>query len=215
MTEVKIYIEGGGSSKEERTRCREGFRKLIEKSGFSEGRMPRTVACGGRSDTFRNFQIGLINRVQVSLLLVDSEDPIADLTDEVDNDFAWRHLKTRDGWNRPDGADNHQALLMATCMESWIAADTDTILEHYGAAQVQKNALPSLANLEIRNRHDIQDALAHATRNSKKSYQKGVRSFDLLAVLNPEILSAHLSQFRRLISVLNEVMSLSAIRHGR
>lgn len=214
MTEVKIYIEGGGNSKEERSRCREGFRKLIEKAGFT-GRAPRTVACGGRNEAFNDFQTGLKNPNQISLLLVDSEDPVADITDEVDNDFAWRHLRTRDGWVRPDGTQNRQALLMATCMESWISADRAAIFEHCGPTQVQGNALSPLANLETRDRHEIQDALSHATRNSKKSYKKGVRSFDLLAALNPETLDAHLSQFRRFVSVLNEAMPSPSTRRER
>ena len=40
-----IYLEGGGESKELHSRCREGFRKLLEKNGF-KGNMPRLVACG-------------------------------------------------------------------------------------------------------------------------------------------------------------------------
>ncbi len=206
VIDVKIYIEGAGESKEVRTRCREGFRKLFEKAGFKEGRMPRTVACGSRDQAFINFKTGLKNSVQVSLLLVDSEDPVVNITDEEDSDFAWKHLEARDKWNRPESATNHQALLMATCMESWICADQEAILEHYGAAQVQQNALPTLPIIETHDRHKVQGALLHATRHSTKPYQKGNRSFDLLAKLNPEMLDKHLSQFRRLMAVLDKVM---------
>ncbi len=45
---VKVYVEGGGDSKELRTRCREGFSKLVERAGFKD-RMPKFVACGGRT----------------------------------------------------------------------------------------------------------------------------------------------------------------------
>lgn len=130
--DVKIYIEGGGNSKEEMARCREGFRKLIEKAGFAD-RMPRTVACGGRNEAFNDFQTGLKNNDQVSLLLVDSEDPVSELTERADHDFAWRHLQARDNWTKPPGTGNHQAMLMATCMESWICAERQTLREHYGA----------------------------------------------------------------------------------
>ena len=207
MMDMKIYIEGGGNSKEEHIRFREGFRKLIEKTGVA--RMPRTVACGGRGETFRDFKNGLRNEHQVSLLLVDSEDPAADLTDEVDNDFAWRHLAARDGWVRPEGTRNRQVMLMATCMETWIAADRASLRNHYGA-QIRENALPPLQNLESRNRHAVQDALAHATRDSKKSYEKGVRSFEVFAVLNPDVLKEYLTQFRRFVAVLEEVLGKKA-----
>ena len=55
MVSVRIYIEGGGDSKDLQSRCREGFRKLIEKTGF-EGRMPSTVACGGRNNAYDMFK---------------------------------------------------------------------------------------------------------------------------------------------------------------
>ncbi len=48
MVKVKIYVEGGGDSKEQHVRCREGFRKLIEKSGFIK-RSPAVVACGAKA----------------------------------------------------------------------------------------------------------------------------------------------------------------------
>lgn len=50
-----IYLEGGGNSRELHVRCREGFRKLLESSGFT-GIMPRLVACGGRNSVFDDFK---------------------------------------------------------------------------------------------------------------------------------------------------------------
>ena len=55
MVSVKIYVEGGGDSKELRTRCREGYSKLIKKLGFV-GRMPKIVACGGRNKAYEDFK---------------------------------------------------------------------------------------------------------------------------------------------------------------
>lgn len=205
--EIRIYIEGWADSKEDRIRCREGFHKLLEKAGFrGHGRLPGLDLCGSRDTTFRDFQISLINTNRISLLLVDSEDPIAGITDEIDNNFAWRHLKVRDKWTRPLNTHNRQALLMATCMESWIAADRAALNEHYGSPDLQVSALPPLFDLENRHRHDVQDALAHASRASKKSYAKGKRSFEILAKLNPDTLIKHLSQFRRFIKVLKAVL---------
>lgn len=136
--ETKIYIEGGGNSKEERARCREGFRKLFEKTGLRDAQMPRLVACGSRGETFKGFQIGLENPKQDSLMLVDSEDPVEGIAEAVDSDFAWRHLEQRDKWKRPPMAANDQVLLMATCMESWICADQAAIVEHYGPHRYKK-----------------------------------------------------------------------------
>lgn len=56
MSRVKLYVEGGGDSKEQHVRCREGFRKLLEKAGLA-GEMPRIVAGGGRGTTFDQFKM--------------------------------------------------------------------------------------------------------------------------------------------------------------
>lgn len=68
---------------------------------------------------------------------------------------------------------------------------------------MQENALPPLHNLESRHRHDVQDKLSHATRNCKNAYAKGKRSFEVLATLSPEALSA-LPSFARTIRILKE-----------
>jgi hypothetical protein len=56
-----IYLEGGSSgpgSKDLQIRCREGFRKLLEKCNY-KGRMPHLVACGSRGAAFGDFKIAL------------------------------------------------------------------------------------------------------------------------------------------------------------
>jgi hypothetical protein len=59
-----------------------------------------------------------------------------------------------------------------------------------------------LNDLESRNRHDVHDKLAHATRNCSNAYAKGKRSFEVIGVLNPTALSS-LSAFSRMTKVLN------------
>lgn len=205
VKDVKIYIEGSGDSKEEKVRLREGFRTLFEKT-IPDYRMPRTVASGGREEAFKDFKTGLKDKNQFSLLLVDSEDQVGNISDEVESDFAWNHLTKRDCWVRPDATHNHQAMLMATCMESWIATDKETLKKFYPTG-FQDSALPSLVNIESKNRHEIQEKLIHATRNCiNKTYKKGVHSFELIGRLNPAVLLAHLSQFRRLDAILRKVM---------
>lgn len=203
--ETRIYLEGGGESKELKVRCREGFSQLLINAGFT-GRMPRPVACGGRDSAFDLFATGFKNENHQSLLLVDSEDPIKNGSDEPDDDFAWRHLKTRDNWHRPDGAKNHQALLMATCMETWIAADRASLEDFYGKKVINLKPLPSLVNLENAHRHEVLKALVNATAKSLKSYKKGNRSFELLGQLNPAVLEIHCLQFRRFKKVLEKIL---------
>ncbi len=194
-----IYVEGGGNdSKELHIRCREGFRKLLEKSGFG-GRMPRLVACGGRTAAFDEFSTAHSHAHEGDYVAmwIDSEDPVADI------EQTWAHLKKRDGWNKPTGAVDEQVLLMTTCMETWIASDHKAMRDHWGAC-LQASALPSLHDLESRNRATIQEALVHATRTCKNGYSKGKRSFQILAQLVPVVLRQHLPSFVRCERVLQD-----------
>lgn len=193
-----LYIEGGGPSKWDKIGCREGFRKLLQKAGFSD-RPPALTACGGREAAFDRFKTAhKTAKGAYVAMLVDSEDPIANV------EKTWEHLKTRpdDNWDRPIGASDDQVLLMTTCMESWIVADRATLKGHYGQ-HLQETALPPLHNLENRDRHDVQDKLGHATRNCSNAYAKGKRSFEILGILDPKALENLLS-FARMVRILKE-----------
>lgn len=192
-----IYIEGGGDSKGLHVRCRQGFRLLLERCGFS-GRMPRLVACGGRSAAYGDFKTAHeSNKAEYVAMLIDSEKPVSNPEE------TWDHLRNCDRWERPDGADDEQVLFMTTCMETWIVADRDTLRQHYGS-NLQESALPSLISLEQGNRQDIQEGLKRATRNCSNAYQKGKRSFEILGKLEPETMESHLPAFQRAKRILNE-----------
>ncbi len=158
--------------------------------------MPRLVACGSRTDAFDSFKKAHQRlRDDYVAMLVDSEDPVDDI------EKPWDHLHKRDRWSRPKGAVDEQALLMVTCMESWIVADCGALQSHYGA-DLQENALPTLHKLEERDRHAVQGALKHATRHCKNRYAKGKRSFEVLGKLNPDELRPHLPSFARCEKIL-------------
>lgn len=198
-----LFLEGGGTgpdSKGLQSRCREGYRMLLEKCDF-RGRMPRLVACGGRGNAFDDFKTAHRNKApgDYVAMLIDSEDPLADL------EATWEHLRPRpgDNWERPQAATDDQVLLMTTCMETWIVADREALRKHYGS-RLQNSALPPLTDLEARGRHDVQDKLAHATRNCANAYTKGKRSFQVLAKLTPAVLEEHLPSFVRTRRILND-----------
>lgn len=195
---AEVYVEGGGGSKELRARCREGFRKLLTDCGLA-GRMPKLVACGSRNSVRDDFNTACSQTAGSNFvaMLIDSEDPVDDI------EATWTHLADREGWQRPSGAHDEQVLFMTTCMETWIVADRDALAKHYGH-NLQQSALPSLQNLESRLRNDVQEALEHATRNCSNDYQKGTRSFEILAQLSPSVLRQHLPSFCRCIRILTE-----------
>jgi len=191
---VYLYVEGGGDSHEEHIRCREGFRKLLEAAGF-EGRMPRIVSGGARHTAFNRFKTALRDADKFAILLVDSEEPV--------KQTPWAHLWTVNGWERPPSATDKQAQLMVTCMETWLMADRAALHDFFGA-NLNEGMLLSLNDLEERSRHQAQEALAQATRSCgrERQYQKGKRSFQILAKLNPAVLRQHLPHFQRLITML-------------
>ena len=196
---ARIYIEGGGNSKEGKVRCREGFRKLFEKCGFM-GRMPALVACGPRNDAYDDFKTAhsQTSRGNFIGLLVDSEEPIAD------KEQTWQHVaqKSGDNWTRPTGADNDQLLFMTTSMETWMAADRNALTTHFGP-RLNESALPPVQNTEQRDRHAILNALQNASRDCPGPYAKGPKSFELLGKLDPQILEQHLPSFRRVRRILD------------
>ncbi len=191
-----IYIEGGGDSKELRTRCREGFRKLLERCGF-KGKMPRLVACGGRGAAFDDFATahGNARAGDFIALWIDSEAPMRDI------ERAWHHLKAHDDWNAPAGSNDEQVLLMVTCMETWIVADRPTLKSHYGK-NFKDSRLPARTNMEKRKPDEIQNRLVNATQNCKNAYAKGRRSFEILGKLDPDELQRHLPSFARCKRIL-------------
>ena len=192
-----IYIEGGGDSKELHVQCRQGFRQLLERCSFS-GRMPRLVACGGRSAAYSDFKTAHeSNKAEYVAMLIDSEKPVSNPEE------TWDHLRNCDHLQRPNGTDDEQVLFMTTCMETWIVADRETLRRHYGS-NLQETALPSLISLEHSNRQEIQEGLKRATRNCSNAYQKGKRSFEILGKLKPETMESHLPAFQRAKRILNE-----------
>ena len=191
-----LYLEGGGDSKELHARCREGFRRLLERCGF-QGRMPRLVACGGRDAAFGDFTFAHNGRMANFVAMwIDSEDLLADL------ELTWAHLKARDQWAQPGGAVDQQVLFMTTCMETWLVTDRAALGKHFGS-QLQDSALPPLDDLEKRDRHDVQGRLVHATRDCLNAYAKGKRSFEVLGKLTPGVLEQHLPSFVRIRRILS------------
>ena len=197
-----IYLEGGGGKKDSKAlklNCQKAFNTLLEKMGYS-GRMPRLVASGSRDDTFSDFKIALKSpKDRYIAMLIDSEDPVRN------PEKPWGHLRRRDGWDRPDRSDDEDILLMMTCMETWIALDREALREYYNKrGKIQESALPPLSGIEGRHRHDVQNGLMQATRNTTQPYAKGKVSFELVGMLNPDVLEEHLVAFQRMKRILDE-----------
>lgn len=192
---IKLYVEGGGDSKALRAACREGFGTFIEKAGLS-GRMPRIVACGSREKAYDKFKIAHASQDGTSLLLVDAERP-------VDQTGPWEHLQgAPDEWPRPAGATDEQCHLMVQIMESWFLADRGALEEFYGQGY-RENALSQNPQIERVAKYDVLNGLDRAARDtSKREYNKGSHSFEILAKLDPEKVQNASPHAKRFIEAL-------------
>lgn len=190
---ARVFLEGGGPTRETQSRCREAFERLFKNAGFA-GRMPRLTACGGRSSAFDDFKTAHKPNSGFIAMLIDSEDAV------IDPEKTWAHLKKRDDWDRPAGASDEQVLFMTTCMETWLAFDRAALKGHFGSC-LKENALPPEFEIERRDRHDVLKKLMQATSDCKGPYAKGGVSFQVLAELDPAVLSA-LPSFARAIRIL-------------
>ncbi len=196
---LKVYVEGGGDGKSLRPRCREGFSSFFAKANLA-GRMPRVIACGGRESAFDKFCTALGSRKaeEFIVLLVDSEAPVAD------GSGPWLHLRTRDGWEQPDGAADENAHLMVQCMEAWFLADKDRLAAFFGQ-DFNRDALPGRPEIEDVAKRDVLEGLKRATRQCKKGeYGKGRHSFDILERIDPAQVMIASPHANRLVQTMRE-----------
>jgi Domain of unknown function (DUF4276) len=188
---IKLYVEGGGSSKSLRTACRQGFSELLKKAGLV-GRMPRIIACGGRQDAYDSFCTCLgTSASSEAVLLVDAEGPVGSAD-------SWDHLRAHDGWDRPKAALDEQCHLMVQCMEAWFLADREKVTGFFGQG-FHEGALPAAPRVEEIPKGDVLSGLERATRGTLKgSYRKTAHSFWLLAKIDAsqlEHVAPHAARF--------------------
>lgn len=192
MTDIAIYVEGGGDNIQQKTELRQGLDALLRdvKSRAQAKRHGwKLVPCGGRNATYDAFVNALRSApAAVNVLLVDSEEAIADETGDRMRAARARvdHLTQRDGWNLT-AADPERIHLMVQCMEAWIVADADALQRFYGQ-HFARNALPARDNLEGESKRDVCGKLDRATadrRMTKGRYSKIKHASLLLQRLDP------------------------------
>jgi hypothetical protein len=180
---IKIHVEGGGGQDRINTLCRKGFSEYFAKI-VPANRKPRIVPSGSRRSAYDDFCTSIKterHKYELILLLVDSEDPVAN------NCTAWQHLKQRaaDNWDKPQAADDRNAHLMVQCMESWFLADKDALTKYFGQGFL-RNSLPGNANIESIPKRDVLNGLEHAVGPTTQGhYHKTNHGYDLLGLISP------------------------------
>lgn len=199
VVKVKLYVEGGGDSKSQKSSLRQGLRQYLEEAGL-RGKMPGIVACGGRDAAYNRFGLTHFNTDTVAILVVDSEGPVT-------ANQPWQHLKNRDGWDRPSRAQDDQCHLMVQAMESWLVSDREALAGYYGKG-FRSNSIPQWPDIEQVPKHDVDVALKRATRaTGKGSYHKGRHSSEILGRLNPNNVTAASPYARRFLDTLKALVA--------
>jgi hypothetical protein len=201
VVNVKLYVEGGGDhNKALDTKCRPGFREFFRRAGLDR-RMPRIVSCGGRTAAYKSFRTSPdAGDDYFPILLVDSEAPVSGAD-------AWGRVRSRDGWQRPDGATPDQLHLMVQAMEAWFHADKEKVEEFYGRG-FRPTALSQRPEIDNIPKADLFSGLEAATRAcpTKGEYSKGEHSFEILALIDPaKVRNSSPLHAGRLLNVLDRL----------
>jgi hypothetical protein len=201
VKEIRLYIEGGGNSKNTKFLMHQGFNKFfspIAELAQTHKIRWKIIICGSRNNAFRDFSIALKAHPNAfNVLLVDAEGPV--------NTTACQHLKQRDNWELAQ-VDDEQCHLMVQTMEAWLIADIDTLKKFYGQG-FKENSIPKNPNVEQIDKQQLEPSLKAATRKtSKGEYHKIQHASKLLALLNVDKVRLAAPHCERIFTVLTQKM---------
>jgi len=174
VSEIRIYVEGGGDSRETKKKFRTGFGQFLSplRDKARNRRIEwNVIACGPRFTAYQDFKTALNSHPEaLNILLVDSEGTV----DKKRK--SWAHLKVRRGdeWTKPKGVKNDNCQLMVQTMEAWIIADLETLADFYGQG-FSKKAIPGNQNVEEIEKSDLSSALDNATKKTQKGKYLKIR----------------------------------------
>ncbi|NES99663.1 MAG: DUF4276 family protein [Sphaerospermopsis sp. SIO1G1] len=159
VKEIRIYIEGGGDSKNQKSSLRKGFshffKELVNQAKTKNIKL-NMIMCGKRNDALRDFKNALKSHPDAfNILLIDAEAP-------VKKSSVWEHLKLRDNWDKPAGVDDDNCHLMVQTMEAWFIADIETLKKFYGQG-FKENAIPKTADVETIPKDNLERILKTAS----------------------------------------------------
>ena len=170
VSEIRIYVEGGGDQSTTKALFRQGmssFLKDLRQLAQNKRIRWSIIVCGGRTSAFRDYCKALKSHPDATnILLVDSEEAMASKT-------RCEHLGSRDGWVMKE-INEDLVHLMVQVMESWIIADVNALEAYYGNG-FNRNAVPGNSNVEAIPKTSIESALNNATKSTKKGKYHKIR----------------------------------------
>lgn len=202
VSEIRIYVEGGGDHRSGKAAIQEGFSKFISSlKGKARERHIRchVIACGPRNAAFDAFGIASrLHRDAFNILLVDAEGPVSQT--------PRTHLQQSDGWSIADFSDDN-CHLMVQVMEAWLIADLVAIMSSYGQG-FNLNPIPKQEDVESINKSDLTSALKIATQNTQKGeYHKIRHGPKILALTDVDKVRSRARHCERMFTTLEKKLS--------
>jgi hypothetical protein len=197
VSEIRLYVEGGGDSKDTKAFLRQGFRAFLTdlvSVARAKGIRWQIVMCGARNATFDAFNTSVRqNPKAFNVLVVDAEQEV--------HATPWAHLQARDHWD-PRGTSDEHCHLMTQAMEAWLIADVDALERFYGPG-FNRNSIPNRPDIEQVPKANLEPSLKAATRNTQKGeYRKIHHASRLLAILDTALVRRSSRYCDRLFEVL-------------
>ncbi len=195
MRGIRVYIEGGGDSRQGRAQLRTGFSAFLaslRKAARAKKLRWEVILCGITASTLEDFRSACETHADSSnILLVDSDGPVSTSPN--------RHLRLAD-------VDAHQCHLMVQVMESWFLADDTALAAFYGQG-FRASALPKARNVERIAKADVLKALTEATaRTAKRKYHKVRHGAKLLGWVDPEVVRSRAKHCHLLFTALQSAI---------
>lgn len=200
VSEIRIYIEGGGNNNTSRSKMRGGFGEFFS-SLRDRARQKRlgwsVILCGPRSEAFKSFELAIkTHQDAFNILLVDAEAPVSR--------SGWEHLLHGSGWRAPAGVEAAQCHLMVQAVEAWLIAVPDLLAAFYGQG-FRRNALPRAEDVETIDKEHLLSALVQATEPTQKGrYHKIDHCAALLERIDPAQVRARAKHCEHLFQILEE-----------
>jgi hypothetical protein len=203
VKEVRIYVEGGGDSKNTKALIRQGFsqffKSLVELARSKKIKW-NIIICGSRNNAFEDFKNALKDHPDAfNVLLVDAEAPVT-------QESPWQHLKLTDNWDKPPGVDDSQCHLIVQAVEAWFIADIETLKKFYGK-NFKENAIPRNSNVETIDKDNLEPSLkAASSKTTKGEYHKINHASKLLELLDVDTVRQASPYCDRLFTTLQGIM---------
>lgn len=222
MSSIKLFVEGGGETKASgRAELRVAFDALIssQKKAAREKRMKwDTVFCGSRTETTAAFERALLlKEAEFVVLVIDSEDEVqAGKPSHPTPHERVDHLAAYDNWTaeRKKLVTPEQIHLMTRCMEAWVIADEEKLVEFYGKG-FKRNALPKRNVLDEEPKKELHAKIENATRDSNQGiYSKVEHASALLKMARPDKVAERCVSFLQFTQWLDAAIKDTVPRKG-